>query len=202
VAERHRDFDRLLTFVDAVVAIAITLLVLPLAEAGTQIGEGTAAELLSTHTDDLLGFALSFVVIARLWLGQHRIVSGVVRQTSALTWLLLAWTFTIVFLPFPTSLVAVTDHDPVAKILYLGTMAVSSVILAFIAWVIRHDASVRDTDEAPDIWQSTGVAVGFLVALAVMLALPSTGYWPLLLLVLTDPIVRRLWGRRGRSAGS
>ena len=96
----------------------------------------------------------------------------------------------------PKGLVAVTDHDPVAKILYLGTMAVSSVILAFIAWVIRHDASVRDTDEAPDIWQSTGVAVGFLVALAVMLALPSTGYWPLLLLFLVDPAVRllrRVW---------
>ncbi len=147
MAERHRDLDRLLTFVDAVVAIAITLLVLPLAEAGSEIGEGTAADLLRAHSDDLLGFALSFVVIARLWLGQHRIVSGVVRQTSALTWLLLAWSFTIVFLPFPTSLVATTDHDPGAKILYVGTMAISSLILAVIAWVIRHDYSVRDTDE-------------------------------------------------------
>jgi uncharacterized membrane protein len=31
-AERDRNFDRLLTFVDAIVAIAITLLVLPLVE--------------------------------------------------------------------------------------------------------------------------------------------------------------------------
>jgi uncharacterized membrane protein len=196
VAERHRDFDRLLTFVDAVVAIAITLLVLPLAEAGTELGNSTAAELLSAHSDDLLGFGLSFVVIARLWLGQHHIVSGVVRQNPTLTWLLLAWTFTIVFLPFPTSLVAVTDHDPGAKILYLGTMAVSSVILALVAWVIRQDASVRDTDEAPDIWQSAGVAVGFLAALAVMLAFPHTSYWPLLLLFLVDPAVRLVRRRR------
>jgi uncharacterized membrane protein len=74
VAERHRDLDRLLTFVDAVVAIAITLLVLPLAEAGgeiNEVGEGGAAELLRLHGDDLVGFALSFVVIARLWVGQH-----------------------------------------------------------------------------------------------------------------------------------
>jgi uncharacterized membrane protein len=197
VAERHRDFDRLLTFVDAVVAIAITLLVLPLAEAGSQIGKGTAADLLRANSDDLFGFGLSFVVIARLWLGQHHIVSGVVRQTTTLVWLLLAWTFTIVFLPFPTSLVAVTDHDPGAKILYLGTMAVSSVILALIAWVIRRDASVRDTDEVPDLWPSAGVAVGFLVALAIMLAFPDTSYWPIAVLFLVDP-VERLVRRRDR----
>ena len=200
MAERHRDLDRLLTFVDAVVAIAITLLVLPLAEAGTEIGEqGTALELLRAHSDDLLGFGLSFVVIARLWMGQHRIVSGVVRQTTALEWLLLAWAFTIVFLPFPTSLVATTDHDPGAKILYLGTMAVSSVVLAFVAWVIKRDASLRDTDETPDIWQSAGVAVGFLLALAIMLAFPRSGYWPLLIMTLVDPFVRLLRRVQARS---
>ncbi len=192
MAERHRDLDRLLTFVDAVVAIAITLLVLPLAEVGNEAGASSAADILRAHSDDLFGFGLSFVVIARLWLGQHRIVSGVVRQTPTLIWLLLAWSFTIVFLPFPTTLVATTNHDPGAKILYLGTMAVSSLILALVAWVIRRNASVRDTDEAPDLWASGGVAVGFLVALAIMLAFPDTSYWPLLLLMLVDPVRRLL----------
>ena len=51
---------------------------------------------------------------------------------------------------------------------------------------------MRDTDEAPGIWQSAGVAVGFLVALAVMLAFPGTSYWPLLLLFLVDPTMRLL----------
>jgi uncharacterized membrane protein len=199
VAERHRDLDRLLTFVDAVVAIAITLLVLPLAEAGIEVGEGgTALDLLRAQGDDLLGFALSFVVIARLWIGQRRIVSGVVRQSPALEWLLLTWTFTIVFLPFPTSLVATTDHDPGSKILYVGTMAVSSMVLAVVAWVIgRHD-SLRDTDETPDIWQSAGVAIGFLLALAIMLAFPGSGYWPLVLMALVDPAVRLLRRSRAR----
>ncbi len=199
MAERHRDLDRLLTFVDAVVAIAITLLVLPLAEAGSEIGEGSAADLLRAHSDDLFGFALSFAVIARLWLGQHRIMSGVVRQTSTLIWALLAWSFTIVFLPFPTSLVTTTDQDAGAKILYLGTMAVSSLILALVAWVIRHDESVRDTDEAPDVWQAAGVTVGFLVALAIMLTFPATSYWPLLVLALVDPVTRLVRRRPTRA---
>jgi uncharacterized membrane protein len=190
VAERHRDLERLLTFVDAVVAIAITLLVLPLAEVGQEIGEAGAAELLEAHSDDLLGFVLSFVVIARLWLAQHHTVSTLERQSPPVVWLLLAWSFTIVFLPFPTSLVAVSDHDPVAKILYVGTMAVSSLLLGLIAWVIRNDDGLRDTDRKPELAPAIGVTSGFLIALVVMLAFPDTGYWPLLLLLLVDPVVR------------
>jgi uncharacterized membrane protein len=188
VAERHRDLDRLLTFVDAVVAIAITLLVLPLAEAGAEVGEGDAAQVLSAHVDDLFGFALSFAVIAQLWVGQHRIVSGLVRQNTALIWLLLAWAFTIVFLPFPTSLVTTTDDDPLAKILYVGTMAVSSAVLALVAWVIRRDRRLRDTDEAPDVVTSASVTGAFLLALAIMLLFPDLGYWPLLLLAVVGPV--------------
>jgi uncharacterized membrane protein len=190
VAERQRDLDRLLTFVDAVVAIAITLLVLPLAEAGGEVGEGDAAQVISMHTDDLLGFALSFAVIAQLWVGQHRIVSSLVRQNTALIWLLLAWAFTIVFLPFPTSLVTTTEHDPLAEVLYVGTMAVSSAVLALVAWVIRRDRSLRDTDEAPDVVTSASVTVAFVLALAIMLVFPDVGYLPLLLLALVGPFER------------
>lgn len=190
MAERHRDLDRLLTFVDAVVAIAITLLVLPLAESGGEIGEGDAAQVLSAHADDLLGFALSFAVIAQLWLAQHRIVSGLVRQSTALIWLLLAWAFTIVFLPFPTSLVTTTEHDPLAEVLYVGTMAVSSAVLALVAWVIRRDRRLRDTDAAPDVVTSAAVTGAFLLALAIMLVFPGLGYWPLLLLAVVGPVER------------
>ena len=125
MADRERDVERLLTFVDAVVAIAITLLVLPLAEVGREVQDGDVAGLLREHVDDIVGFLLSFAVIARLWLAQHRIVSCLVRQSSVVVLLLLAWTFTIVVLPFPTALVAATVHDTLARVLYLGTMTVS-----------------------------------------------------------------------------
>ena len=190
MAERHRDLERLLTFVDAIVAIAITLLVLPLAEIGQEIGDGGAAELLQAHSDDLLGFVLSFLVIARLWLAQHHTVSTLERQSPPVIWLLLAWSFTIVFLPFPTSLVATSDHDPVAKVLYVGTMAVSSLLLGLIAFAIRAEPTLRDTEEQPALAPAIGVTSGFLVALAIMLAFPDTGYYPLLLLLLVDPVVR------------
>ncbi len=124
--DRERDLDRFLTFIDAIVAIAITLLVLPLAEAATEVGEGSVGDLLRENDDKLLAFFLSFLVIAQLWMSQHHIVSGLVVQNTLVTRLLLAWTLTIVLLPFPTALVAEVSDDPATKVLYIGTMALSS----------------------------------------------------------------------------
>ena len=204
MGERGRDLERLLTFVDAIVAIAITLLVLPLAEIGNAVQNGGAGELLREHTDDLLGFVLSFAVIARLWTAQHAILGTVVRQSTALVRLLLTWSLTIVFLPFPTSMAAATSNDSVAKVLYIGTMALSSAVLALIARTVSRDRSLRDTDAAPDAARATATTVTFLVALIVSVAVPATRYWPLLLLLVTDPVLDRLlrWRDARRQAAS
>lgn len=64
--ERSRDLERFLTFVDAVVAIAVTLLVLPLVDIVREVGEnGSVVHLLQGHVSQLGAFALSFTVIAR-----------------------------------------------------------------------------------------------------------------------------------------
>jgi uncharacterized membrane protein len=192
VTERERDLERFLTFVDAIVAIAITLLVLPLVEVGAEIGEGSVPELLAEHRIDILGFLLSFTVIARLWLAQHHIVRSLVRQSRPVVQLLLGWTLTIVFLPFPTALVVGTSDDSVAKLLYIGTMAVSSGLLAVLAWVIGRDRNLRDGDARPDGLSAAAITVGFVLALVISVAFPATSYWPLLILVLTDPVVDRI----------
>ena len=192
MTERERDLERFLTFVDAIVAIAITLLVLPLVEVGAEVGEGSVADLVAAHGIDLLGFLLSFTVIARLWLAQHHIVRGLVRQNRLVVQLLLAWTLTIVFLPFPTALVVGTSDDSVAKLLYIGTMALSSGLLAVLGWAIGRDRTLRDDDARPDSLSAAATTVAFLLALVISVAFPVLGYWPLLLLVLAEPIVDRI----------
>jgi len=196
--ERERDLDRLVTFVDAIVAIAITLLVLPLADVAGEVGRGPVSDLLVEHVPELFGFLLSFVVIARLWLVHHVIVSGLVRQDRWIVNLMLAWALTIVFLPFPTALVAEAPDDAVTKILYMGTMAASSAVLAGIAWVMRRRPDVRDTEAIPDPSIAAASVVAFLVALTISVAAPVTSYWPLLLLFLAEPVARRLRAARAR----
>ena len=198
--ERDRDLDRFLTFVDAVVAIAITLLVLPLVELAPALGDGSVTELLRDHEGELLGFFLSFAVIARLWLAQHETVSSLVRQDRLIVSFLLLWLLTIVFLPFPTALVAEAGEQAATKTFYIGTMAVSSLLLTLVAWRMNRVPSIRDRDPGPDPLRAAATVVAFVLALVITLAVPATGYWPLLLLVLADPAVAA-W-RRARGSGS
>ena len=196
--ERERDLDRLLTFVDAIVAIAITLLVLPLVELTAEVGrEEPVADLLRAHQADIWSFLLSFAVIAQLWGAQHRAVSHLLRDSPALNRLLVVWTLTIVFLPFPTALVAKTVDQPITKILYVGTIALSSLLIALIDLTIARNPGLTD-GEAPDPLAALTATVLLGIALAIMLAVPDAGYYPMLLLFLGGPAHRLLLARRRR----
>jgi uncharacterized membrane protein len=204
--DRSRDFERFLTFVDAVVAIAITLLVLPLVDVAGELdragNDGSVLHLLQDHQAQLWAFLLSFAVIANLWFTQHHVVRSVVVSDPVVTRLMVAWLLMIVFLPFPTALVAEEGEQAVTKVLYIGTMTVSSVLLGLMSRRIRATRSIRDTDEAPDplvSWVVTGL---FAVALTVTLVVPATGYYPLLLLLLGDVLVSRFRRMRHGPAAS
>jgi uncharacterized membrane protein len=194
---RERDFDRFLTFVDAIVAIAITLLVLPLVDIAGELGDGSVADLLDDNAGRIGAFLLSFVVIANLWLVQHRVLTHVVAADDRLTRLLLLWTLTIVFLPFPTALVAQSGagEQSLTKVLYVGCMTVSSLVLALICVVVDRDDRLRDVPDGPDAMRAFATFATFVVILAVMLLFPSTSYWPLLLLLVPDRALA-LWRRR------
>src|SRR4051812_1264422 len=99
----ERGLDRFVTFLDAVVAIAITLLVLPLVEVlgGTHAGRDLAS-VFSEEAGRFGTFFLSFALIARLWLAHHRIVEGVGAYDGAFLLANLAWSLTIVLVPFAT----------------------------------------------------------------------------------------------------
>jgi TMEM175 potassium channel family protein len=84
-------------------------------------------------------------------------------------------------------------------VLYIGTMTVSSALLALIAGVIGRDRRLRDTEAGPDHVHATGNTLTFLLALVITVVFPATSYWPLLLLILVDPVVDRLRTRRARA---
>jgi uncharacterized membrane protein len=202
--ERERGFERLLTFVDAIVAIAITLLVLPLVDAVGELDRGGSVRaFLGGHRDLIGAFFLSFFVIANLWQTQHRLLRDVLEDSASLDRLLVVWTLTIVFLPFPTALVAGHGGDQaITKVLYVGTMAISSALLGVRSLlVVRDDRADRVGGPAgrPDVVHAFATSVTFVVALLVMVAVPATSYWPLLLLIVSDRAVSSM--RRRTVAG-
>ncbi|WP_291050356.1 TMEM175 family protein [Herbiconiux sp.] len=207
VMRTERGFDRLVNFSDAVVAIAITLLILPLVDTATELDGMTLSELFEKDGQKLLVFVISFVVIGRFWLAHHRIYERIVSYNTTLIWVNMFWLLTIVFLPFPTELIATTGSaNPDTTLLYVGTMLATSVSSAAQQWVI-----VRSPDlQAPEVrgtltvLPSLATSVMMLVVLLVALALPDLGLLPLLLLLFTGPVLavlNRVEKRRALRAG-
>jgi uncharacterized membrane protein len=201
--ERQRDFDRFLTFIDAIVAIAITLLVLPLVDLASRLGGGSVSHLLDENQSQIWTFLLSFLVISNLWLIQHRVLHHVVAADPWILRLLLLWTLTIVALPFPTALLAQGNagHQATTKLLYVGTMTASSLVLALLCVAIGRNDAIRDSPERPEQLRAFTVVGVFLLVLALMLLFSSLSFWPLLLLVLPDWLVARWREFERRHAG-
>ena len=194
-----RGLDRLITFLDAVVAIAITLLVLPLVDVLPD--EGAAVDLptlLAEEASRFGAFTLSFVVIARFWLVHHRLVEQVGSYDRLFVLLNLLWTMTIVLLPFATEVAAVYGTDRLAVAVYIGTMTLSSACLTLLELMIvrrpylRRAGSAAEEDDPTRAVLTTGT---FVLALLVGVAVPAVGYFALFLLFLPDA-ARRLLARR------
>lgn len=198
--------ERLVTFADAVVAIAITLLVLPLIEVDAREPLG---ELLLGRLTQYVGFVISFFVIARLWWGHHRIFQHVVRVSRGLVLLTVTWLFTVVLFPVAT---AITDSydpnkEPGAIALYIGVMTLSGGLLtAMSAMVLRRPQLTdgEDRDALRRLIASADTTAGFLIALVIGTAIPAVNYFSLLVLLITGQIgrlVNRRMMRRTSSRG-
>ena len=76
--------ERMKFFTDAVVAIAMTLLILPLLESVSEAAKDgvDTATFLGDHGDQIFAFVLSFVIIARFWVSHERLFDSVERWTG------------------------------------------------------------------------------------------------------------------------
>ena len=188
----HRSVERLTFFTDAVVAIALTLLVLPLLESVPEAaGRGdSTAQWLGEHGDQLVALGVSFAVVSTYWMSHHRIFEHVVGYTPVLVRLSFLWMLAIVFLQVPTALVYALPTDRPLVALYIGTMTVGSAMLTALAWAVHRDPSCQDPDDplpSSSVRHSLVITLLFVLALTVGVALPGLNFLALLLLLLARP---------------
>lgn len=193
--------ERAKAFVDAVVAIAMTLLILPLLETISDwSSDETVAGWFGNNWDQLVSFVLSFTVIAMFWIRHHQLFGTVERVTTPLLWLSALWMLPIVWLPVATSMTGKMGSDPLVETAYIGTMAFASIALMLTRLYLRGHPKLHSMtrDEirlgvAGDI----AMALLFAIALAIAVLVPPIGYFSLYLLAITDPLMRLL-ARIGR----
>ena len=184
-------FGRLMFFSDAVVAIAITLLILPLVDSAAHNGSRSVGHFLSANIYQILVFGLSFAVIARFWVVHHRMYESVVGYRQLMMIALFCWLLGIVFLPLPTELLAwASAHDQAANAFYVGTLLFTSAASLAQHWVIARSPELRADGVRGHIdITSSAIATGLvLVALMISVAVPVIGLWALTLLLLSQPL--------------
>ncbi|QJU55802.1 TMEM175 family protein [Herbiconiux sp. KACC 21604] len=186
----ERGFDRLVNFSDAVVAIAITLLILPLVDLAADLKDTTVLDMLESNWPQFLVFIISFAVIGRFWINHHRLYENVIDYSPALLWVNLLWLLTIVFLPFPTELISSTgQNNPSTAALYVGTMVLTTAAGAWQVLILIRNPHLQAEAVRGQLRMGPSLIalVLMLVVFVMVIAVPQFGLLWLFLLVLTGP---------------
>jgi uncharacterized membrane protein len=184
-------FRRLVAFSDAVVAIAITLLILPLVDSAGSIGSESIGTFLDNNRTKLLAVLLSFAVIGRFWWAQHQAHERVVTYNPLFVSGMFVWLFGIVFLPFPTELLSsAVKSGPGIHGLYVGTLLVASVGALIQQFAVVHWPELQDEAHRGEARMMLAVIQVLVIALALVLAVavPAIGLLGLLLMLGLYPI--------------
>jgi uncharacterized membrane protein len=192
--EPEAGVDRLILFSDGVMAIAITLLILPLTEIEPARG-ATLADVAAENWGALFAFALSFAVIANYWTIHHAIFRPVRRQNSPLVLLNMLWLAAIVFLPFPTSLIEHELDGGFATLYICNLLAISALNLLIDNYLLHHPELTdgQAIDETREHVMGSAFSVAALViALIISFFSAAVGVWALLLLFPAQVIAGRV----------
>jgi len=199
VAPERYGSDRIIAFSDAVVAIAITVLLLPLADIDVTNGDVFAA--LQDHGQLLGGLTLTWLIIAVFWVAHHRLFNRVKAVDGLTLWLNFGWLFAIALLPLPTNIVIANDPSRQVTGFYIGWMALISLLLTLILRHVRRTdglmAEDHDWDTAREAQIRTTLITGvFVFCFLVALVAPEVALWFLLLQIPVDNVAQRIADRR------
>jgi uncharacterized membrane protein len=202
VASEHhtqRGFDRLVNFSDAVVAIAITLLVLPLTDVVTASRQDSvipgAFELIGDNRDLMVVFALTFLITALFWLLHHRIFECLNDYDGMVIWLNILWLMLIVLLPFVSDLLQHHGFADGTGLVYCWLLAFLSLITGVIAvYALRHPR-LLDHDVPPELLRGAARRAGAFAAFLLLVGLlslvqPKWAQWAMLGLIVVSLATR------------
>jgi uncharacterized membrane protein len=161
----ERDPARIVAFSDAVIAIAVTLLVL---EIHPPQDTGHLLHGLATLWPSYLAYGITFMLIGQVWANHHVMFDHIRSADRMVLFLNTVLLMDIAFLPFAASVLAEAFHDGhgqrIAVVLHGITFEVAAILFNVIWWHARRDRRLLVTTI-----DSTGVrAIGrrFHLALA------------------------------------
>ncbi|MGN6676835.1 MAG: TMEM175 family protein [Streptosporangiaceae bacterium] len=191
------EYDRILFFSDAVFAIAVTLLAVEL-HVPTMAAKIRTADALYHARFSLVGFGISFAVIALFWLGHHGIFRYITVFDRPLILLNLLFLATIAFLPYPTGLLSVRSlRDGVAVIFYAICAGAAGLCESAIwLYATRRGSGLTDSSVEGVRLQYTlriiRIPIVFAISIPIAVAAPSVAPYFWVLIFVTGLAINRL----------
>lgn len=166
-----RQLERLIFFSDAVFAIAITLLVLDL-----RLPDNSGGVLdFSAMGPKLFGFALSFAVIGAYWLYHHVLFGRLLKEDLLLRIVNLIFLASIVFLPFPTSVITNFPASKATVMFYALSVSGVGLLATALSVVARRRAIAGPVSigNSASIWFARSIVTPLVFAVSALVAVRS-----------------------------
>jgi TMEM175 potassium channel family protein len=125
-----KETGRVEAFSDGVFAVAITLLVLNIQAPSDVLADSQLLNILLGRWPNYLAFVTSFATVGIMWINHHRLFNHIKRIDTVLLLLNLNLLMVIVFVPFPTALLAqyISHTDQrLSALFYSGTFVVLAI---------------------------------------------------------------------------
>ncbi len=208
---RGRAFERMLTFTDGVVAVAVTILALPIIDIAEPSATESMWQVLGNNIGSIAALVFTFGVVTVMWLAHNRIVNVADAFDGGLLWLNIVWLVGIILLPWPSRLLGDTlnpgdyagqnlrDNADIALFYWL-LLALISFVGTIMNWhILRHrdlwgpdgPQRVAELNSGPAKYRGLSMSVACLAIGVVWFLNPNLGQWlPVLLLVPLSLILR------------
>jgi len=165
------DVGRLLTFSDGVFAIAITLLVLGIPVPNVQ-NHAQLPVALQNLSLNLLGFAVSFVLVGTQWIAHHRLLRQLDFANGTILLINLVLLMGICLVPFATSVLVRYGDVAAGAITYASLQAAIGVVFVlYRLYLVRRGIDLRQT-----LVLSWVPAIAFLVSIPTALWSVNAAY--------------------------
>jgi len=196
--------ERRISFVDAAVAIALTLQIVPLMDTANEYfyseeNDGDTHSVTGwfyLHKDQLITFSFSFFVIYRSWLTQAELFWNLEYFTHGISVLLWVWLLSVFFLPIASILLFATKPEPLLHVVYFSTIFIIKLLHLFMILITRSHMDRIYKKNCVDItgyeMVDTSVDLLLLIVITGISFIPGVRFFGAILLVLGPSITRIL----------
>lgn len=191
--------ERLAALSDGIFGVAMTLLLLELRVPAREMihSESDLRHAFVALLPQLLVYLMSFVTLGIFWMGQQTQLNHIERANRSLTWVHLAFLFSVTIMPFSTRLLAEFITYRSALLAYWLNIFLLGAIL-FASWGLATRAGVVKPDLPPEVPRAICRRIRIaqaLYAFGALLCIFNT-YWSIAFIVLVQlnyAIAPRLW---------